>query len=345
MHTSDFDNYPLFNSQKRCNLDNAGNVLAYYGDPAFSEDGSNGQVMVEREKFWYKVETDITSDRKFRFYVADAPLEGYSVHPNFIRNGVEKDKIYFAAFEGNVSSSVMSSIANVKPSTDENVENGTIDGFRGYAEARGVGWSQRDMLITTALQLLMLIEYGTFDLQSTLGKGIVDKANGTGNESENTGATSSFGNQSGRVAGTDGLTAISYRGVENPYGNVWEYTDGLIIKDDGWYWEDDITNFNDTGSGYNHVSGTPIQSDGYVDDLQYISDFEFAFMPKSAGGTSSTHITDYVRGHGSGEVNIARVGAYWLSGLQAGAFFWGLSYVASDSFRIISARLLYIPQE
>lgn len=52
--SSDFDNVYPWSEMKRCNLSDDGVVTAYYGDSNFSETGSNGQVMVEIPKFYYK---------------------------------------------------------------------------------------------------------------------------------------------------------------------------------------------------------------------------------------------------------------------------------------------------
>ena len=50
-----FNGIKAFGGRKRCNLSDAGVVNAYYGDAGYIEDGSNGQVMVEQPKFYYKV--------------------------------------------------------------------------------------------------------------------------------------------------------------------------------------------------------------------------------------------------------------------------------------------------
>jgi hypothetical protein len=52
---ADFDNILAFGGRRRCNLADNGTVNAYYGDAGYIEDGSNGQVMVEQPKFYYKV--------------------------------------------------------------------------------------------------------------------------------------------------------------------------------------------------------------------------------------------------------------------------------------------------
>jgi predicted heme/steroid binding protein len=52
---ADFDSILAFGGRRRCNLADNGTVNAYFGDAGYKEDGSNGQVMVEQPKFYYKV--------------------------------------------------------------------------------------------------------------------------------------------------------------------------------------------------------------------------------------------------------------------------------------------------
>lgn len=50
-----FDDIRAFGGRRRCNLADSGVVNAYYGDAGYIENGSNGQVMVEQPKFYYKM--------------------------------------------------------------------------------------------------------------------------------------------------------------------------------------------------------------------------------------------------------------------------------------------------
>jgi hypothetical protein len=86
----------------------------------------------------------------------------------------------------------------------------------------------------------MYIEYGTLDIQTALGKGIVDLASGTGFAGKNTGADSIDSrlgtNGTGTGSGTNGQTPVCWRGIENPYGNVWEFMAGInMFLSDGSY--------------------------------------------------------------------------------------------------------------
>ncbi len=336
--TSDFDNVFPWSDIRRCNLSDAGVVNAYHGDPLYIEDGTNGQVMVEIPKFWYKSELDITTDKIYKWWISDNPTDGFSVHPAFIRNSVEKDKIYISAYEGNVSSNIMRSIIGVQPSTDTNVSNGTIVGFRDYAQARGAGWEMQDFLTVSAIQLLYLIEFATFDTQTSIGRGVVDKASGSANESNNTGATSFLGSASGRQSGTDGLTSVSFRGVENFWGNIWKWTDGLNLND----YEAFIANYgfesNKFTSPYASVGSVLSTSDTYIKDIVF-NGLDFGFLASEGGGSSSTRLHDnwWVA---SGQ-RVARFGGPWNADSRAGGFCWSLADGSAVASRAGGSRLAF----
>lgn len=120
-----FDTIKAFGGRKRCILTDNGVVLAYYGEPGYTETGAlltavtkgtvtypigtKVQVMVEQPLFYYRVSPivlDPIADgkgyhfRKGRYYISDRPKIGFKVHPAFVVNGAIKDKIYLSAYEG-----------------------------------------------------------------------------------------------------------------------------------------------------------------------------------------------------------------------------------------------------
>lgn len=52
---ADFNKFTMYGGRKRCNVSDDGTITAYYGDENYTEDGSNGQVMIFQPKFYYKV--------------------------------------------------------------------------------------------------------------------------------------------------------------------------------------------------------------------------------------------------------------------------------------------------
>jgi len=93
---SAFDAWLPWAGMRRCNLDDAGKVIAYHGDAAYAEDGSNGQVMVEIPAFWYRTEILSTG---YRWYVSPYAVPGFKLHPAFMRDGVQKSRVFVGAFK------------------------------------------------------------------------------------------------------------------------------------------------------------------------------------------------------------------------------------------------------
>ena len=339
---SDFDGFPQY-QLRRCMV-NDDLSINYYIDPnnpnligevintgsyttggTANYTGSHGQVMVEIPKFWWK--TDEPTSDQYQWRISDAAQAGFTVHPAFVTDGVEKDYIYMSAFEADVSGSELTSVSGVQPDTDR-----TIGTYRTFAQARGTGWQLQTYWGTHALQILYLIEYADFDTQTTIGRGYVDAASGSGNESINTGATISLGNASGAASGTDGLSAISYRGVENFWGNIWTFVDGLNVNNNVAY----VSNENfasDTFSGDYTSIGTLNSGDSYVTDVLFPH-----FLATSLGGSDTSHLHDYYYAD-SNEQNIALFSGSWLDGSFAGGFMWILGSVSSSATRIIGSRL------
>lgn len=395
-----FDNVHCFGGRKRCNVTDAGKVVAYYGDAAFTttgvltqavtiESGRNAgtypvgtkvQVMVEQPKFYYKVVpllTDIITEgenhghhlRKARYYVCDKPEPGFKLHPAFIRNGKEHDYIYRGAFEGSLydtsasayilddaqvadfTNDMLCSIANAKPMSGL-TQNLTRANTRKLAQKRGTGWELDYMASISATQLLMLIEYATFNLQSAIGNGAVSKTDdGATNMAENTGATISLGNASGVVVNANGIQIVSYRGEENDWGDIWEWKDGGNIKNppsfaDGQYGNLYVADHgfadNTDASPYEDTGIHPAYGEGYISAFGYNENYDWLFIPTEYKGNSSTPVGDYCWNKNPGW-RVARLGGRWGIGSKAGAFCWSLTDDASGRYRTVGGRLVYVP--
>lgn len=396
-----FDEVNAFGGRKRCNVTNAGEVIAYYGDDGYSETGkltkaitigegddaktyASGtivQTMVEQPKFYYKVvplELDIILAgenkgyhmRKGRFYVSDTPKLGFKLHPAFIRNGKEKDFVYPSAFEGSLydasasayilddaqvadfNADMLSSIANAKPASGL-TQNLTRANTRKLAQKRGTGWEQETVQIASASQLLMLVEYASFNMQKAIGNGNVSKSDdGATNMAENTGATTSLGNGSGVVSNVNGIQIVTYRGEENPWGNIWKWVDGLNIKNpssfgagqvsEGVYVADHGFADDTSASPYEETGIYPSYGNGYISAFGYNENFDWLFIPTEHTGNDSLPVGDYVY-NDQPNWRVAPLGGAWSYGSKAGAFCWGLYSAASVRSRTFGGRLVYVP--
>ena len=151
-------------------------------------------------------------------------------HPAFFRDRnalcddqnaipVEVDYRYVGAFHGWVDGSGrLRSLPNKTSSV-----NITIGNCRTYAKNMGVGWSQFDYYLLYAIQMLYITEYGHPDSQTMIGRGYVD-----GNSAKiNTGGTMQYGNST--FGETTGKQQMSYRGIEDFWGNVYNWIDGYYL--------------------------------------------------------------------------------------------------------------------
>lgn len=395
-----FDNILCFGGRKRCNLTNDGRVAAYYGEAGFSTTGkltqavdrnpagtensdaslqfASGtivQVMVEQPKFYYKVvpleiekkkKGGIT--RKVRYYVSDTPKAGFKLHPAFIENGNENEKIYLAAFEGSLYDSsasayilddsqvadfaadLLCSIANAKPLSGL-TQNATRANVRKLAEKRGSGWEQAYIATASASQMLMLIEYASFNMQSAIGQGAVNKTDdGSSNMAEATGVTINLGNASGTASNANGVQFVSYRGEENFWGNIWGWIDGIneymdATTHEGTIYIADHSFADDTGTGaYEDAGIIAVYGNGYVSAFCYSEKYDWLFIPGELLGNTALPVGDYCWNGNTGW-RVAMLGAGWNGGLSAGAFYWRLDSASSGRSRDIGGRLVYVPSK
>lgn len=379
-----FDGINAFGGRKRCILADDGTVLAYYGDAAYTTTGkltqavtvgsntyavgTNVQVMVEQPKFYYKMiplEVEKIEKgwlvRKARWYVCDTPKYGFKLHPLFKRAGKEKEKVYLSAFEGSLwdasasayimdnaqvadfNTDMLSSISGAKPMSGL-TQNLTRANTRKLAQKRGTGWEQQTIQAASATQLLMIIEYATFNMQSVISDGNSTKTdNGTSNMSEVTGATANLGNATGEVTNTNGIKMFSYRGEENFYANIWKWTDGMNQKGRNIYIADHSFK-DDTGNGVYEDAGIFAASgNGYISAFCYSEKYDWLFVPGEVQGDSALPVGDYFWINIVSGWMVAQLGGVWNSGAYCGAFCLGLGNSSSGRYRGVGGRLLYIP--
>lgn len=231
---ADFDKFKMYGGRKRCNVSDGGTINAYYGDEGYTEDGSNGQVMVYQPKFYYLVcplEYDRQETgygyhlRKANYYVSETQRAGFKLHPAFYdKNGNEVDYILMSAYEGciydtsanaymlndeqvmDASKDKFSSIAGARPATGVS-QNLTRPNIEQMAKNRGEGWHSLGIKTASMEQLLMIVEMGMMNLQTAIGQGVVNIPWTTGTDTTSsyagaTGSTASLGNGTGRATKT-----------------------------------------------------------------------------------------------------------------------------------------------
>jgi hypothetical protein len=319
--------------------------------------------MVQIPKFYFRFEY-LGDNRSWK--VRTSPAEGFDLHPAFIKNGIEVDYRYMGAYDACVyDDSAGTYIAGLN--LDENIGNVDLandklasvsgiypmvglerDEFRALAANRGAGWRQQDFWLTSAVQMLYIVEYGDFNSQANLGDGNTNGSylgsSADQNDSPHTvaGASNSWGNASTdgsqpSAGAKPGTAYMSYRGIENFYGNCRDFVDGFNIIDLVPYVNNDDTTFaDDTTTNYEQIGDAMPSSDGFVTDIQNIGG---AFIPDSVGGSSSTFLTDdFFQNTGN---RVANFGGSANLGAAAGAFLWVVRRDSSGVARDVGGRLSF----
>jgi hypothetical protein len=345
---------------RRCLLLDDGTVN-YYLDPTDSTkkadgtaavlDGTDGQVMVEIPAHYRKFEMDGTINR---CYLSESALSGYHLVP----------KAYRSAYHAYNNGGKLSSVSGVMPSAWISLTN-----FRAYARARGAagmngaGWNCDVYEIQKTCYWLYLVEYANFNSQAPfnaeptadgykqggLGDGVTNAS-----DFVQAGATNSLGNQTGVVTLTSPATGVpSYRGVENPFGNFWHWTDGVKIRvqsaSAGGKSEvfvcTDPSKFNDSGYTDYENRGELSRTYNYATAL-IVGEYGENLPSAASGGSATTYICDYLYGStpSSGETERGVLfGGFRYSGAGAGFACAATTYAASSASTSIGSRLCFLP--
>ena len=257
------------------------------------------------------------------------------------------------------------------------VTNLTRDQFRQAARKRGSGWEMYTYNAHKILFWLFAVEYATLDSQKPfnaqkdangfaqggLGPGPTQMTDWTNFNNTNPlipcGYTNEFGNGSGEKAyvvknasgGTHAtLMANRYRGIENPFGHIWKYTDGANIQvttgDAGLsilWTTDDPSNFSDTSyTGYDK-KGNICRTNGYAKKMLLGEDGDI--VSTEVGGSSSTYWCDYYYTNTSANrMQVVLVGGNADDGSGAGLANVYTNLAPSDAHRHLGSRLCFFPE-
>lgn len=375
-------------------------INAYYGDPTFKFDGSNGEVLTRIPEFYWKREI---IDGYEYIYISDYAIAGFNKSEEF---SVGR---YDACID---EDGKLHSYSGYSPSTNKNITQ-----HRDAAKLLSDEFCMIDYRYFM-LQLLYLVEYANYNSQSQLGNGIVsmrytasDKAIIAG-ETTNTiviatndyfkvgqqiaigttvdgvsickdrtiteiaeyskdttegtaitfdgepvniaigniihacaqkeGGCDSLGMKSGCLV-NDSQHAVIYRGIENIFGNVFNWIDGLNIqKYQAYICRNPEEYISDKFEApYNKLGYVNCnERDMYIKKLGFDEKNPDIALPIEIGGGagSSSGMCDF---YTSSEGNrVARVGGAFYNGAHAGLWFWFCYDSSTTSSLNCGARLL-----
>ena len=315
--SSPFDSYAPWKNMDEYNIIN--NAVSYRkGASGFSRTSYDTVVFIP--EYYFKIVDDSTNSKRY-FYVCDKAKSGFTKHP-----GSGKYVGRYNTISGYASKSGAAPLVNITRAT-----------ARTGSKGKGNKWSEYDFASWCAVWLLYLVEFADWDSQGQIGRGYVD-----GNSSAiNSGGTDSMAYHTGRASGTDGKTAVQYRHIENPWGNVFEWIDGINFSAGTVYVCTTPANYaDDTASNYTQI-GTKAQSDGYIKSIGMATAAPWAFFPTAVGGSETTYIPDYAYYRSGWRVLL--VGGCWYNGGGAGLFYFDALNASSSSYSSVGARLLFHP--
>ena len=375
-------------------------INAYYGDPTFKFDGTNGEVLTRIPEFYWKRE--IINGYEY-IYIADYAIAGFNKSEEF---SVGR---YDACID---EDGKLHSYSGYSPSTNKNITQ-----HRDAAKLLSDEFCMIDYRYFM-LQMLYLVEYANYNSQSQLGNGIIgirynandkaiiaqertntiviatndyfkvgqqiaigttvdgvsickdrtitkiteyskDTTEGTaitfdgdpvniaiGNIihacAQKEGGCDSLGMKSGCLA-NDSQHAVIYRGIENIFGNVFNWIDGLNIQNYQAYicrnpkeYISDKFEVPYIKLGYVNCN----EKDMYIKKLGFDEKNPDIALPIEIGGGagSSSGMCDF---YYSSEGNrVARVGGYFSGGSGAGLWYWYCNYSSVTSDLNCGARLL-----
>ncbi|KAF0203149.1 MAG: hypothetical protein FD170_1421 [Bacteroidetes bacterium] len=364
---------------------NPSNSLLKADGAAAVLDGTDGQVMVEMPEFYYAVEADGNTRR---IKISKYPITGFSVSGKMylgaFEGAVKRSTSQLmsvinetADFRGGNNNAAWDAQPNSllgKPATVINLTN-----FRAFARNNGAKWSARSYLSRAKMNMLYMIEYANRHVQAAYNEamtaegykqgGLGDGVTAISSTNWNTfsgyypfvpcGRTASLGNKSGFVnyvvAGFTGgditVPVPTYRGVEQPYGHIWEWEDGILYNiqanDAGGQSQvficDDPANYADVLTNYMQVGLLP-RNEGYI--TRCLLDEGLTIPTEATGGSSTTRYSDYfytsIPGSGSA-IRGSLVSAAAFDGATAGLFFLFTIYVPASTFAYFGSRPCFIP--
>lgn len=352
--------------------------------------GADGQYMVELPDMYVRFETDGDISRHLQ---STEPLPGFRLWRKDYVSAVEatvqrstttlcsvvnKDADYRG---GNNDASRDGTYKTQlgMPATQISLTN-----FRAYARKRGsTEWNCNLYQTHRKLWWLFAVEYANFNSQDAfnaeldengyhqggLSSGVTTLNSTKWNTFNNyypfvpCGTTNSLGNHSGVVEFTmpdeydpgvpTKVNVPSYRGVENPFGHIWKWTDGckclIQSETDGglseFYVCDDPAAFTSSGVVNYDLRGNLPRKEGYVKKM--ILGEHGEIMPLEVGAGSTTYFCDYfytnIPSSGVSERGVL-FGGYAYNGTNAGFVYANTINTAANTNAYIGSRLCFYPQ-
>lgn len=276
-----------------------------------------GNVFVKIPKFYSKITAN--ADGTYKHQLSGTKHEGFDTL--FKVGAKEIDYVMVGKYEGSGSSSRVYSKSGQTVLTTI-----TLGEFRKACEANGAGYQQYDFLIDLIIKELWLVEMATTNCQSIM----YGYANGNSSKIS-TGATDTVATPTGSpISNTDGKHAMKYRGIENLWGNVHMWCDGISFSNEKVYVS--------TNGSYEYY-GNRALIDGFVKTVAPLVEGSLIQYITAVAGDETTYYCDKSWQGGTA----LYCGGRYDSASDAGLWYWRGDFSASSANGVLGGRLCYKP--
>ncbi len=150
------------------------------------------------------------------------------------------------------------------------------------------------------------------------------------------GGANSLGMKSGTL-NNDGKHSMIYRGMEDIFGHIWQFVDGINIKDNIAYVSTDKNDYavDKFDGSYQKIGYTNAIANGNIKTLGYDSNNALFAFPTEVG---TNVVTDYYSQNTGNRIVL--VGGRWYNYSYAGLWCWTLDSASSDSIVFVGSRLI-----
>lgn len=366
---ADFDKFTMLGGRKRCIVNENGTIERFLTAEDDLASVSNKRIMVYQPQVYYlriPLSTTTTANGikidKEQIYIADKKYAGFELHPIFKdANGEAIKYILLPAYESgtlrangefekndaqdiNFSTDKLVSITETKPISGYTQEF-TYAAAEQMAHNNGTGWELTDLRFESLNQMLLSIEYGSLNLQTAFNKGLSTINNNSNtNISSLSGSTHSLLNTSGQALSTtsaagdifvnEGRCAISYRGLENPYGNIWRFIGGIEIQG------------NNISYNNEEIAFSLPTINGWINAFGYDKEHDWVFLPIEVGNgaSSSLPVGDLIYADNTEIIKSGLAGGLVTSQENCGPFYYMFTLDKTNyHYRSDSARVMFIP--
>lgn len=360
---------PVHSQLKACLLNDDATVN-YYLDPtdwskkstgeASNLDGTDGQVMIEWDNFYYKVDENTPSAGVHQIKISQYPLTGFTLIP----------KHYISAYQATVQRSTLklSSVKNLATDyrggdndASKDAAYNTLLGtpaakikresFRQYARNRGTSFNNYSYNDHKWLSWFFAIEYATLYSQDAvngvltaegykqggLGVGVTSISGWDYESVIPCGASDSLASGSGEVTHTiaawgggaaQDFKVPRYRGHEHPFGHLYQQVDGVNISiqtagDGGesrWYQNDNPLQWNDLNNVGYEDKGLTVRTSNWINKMLIGSKAELIPTLISANSATTYYCDKTTTAITSTILSQLRMGGSGGDGTSAGIF-------------------------